>query len=111
MLKTFDLSIHQDTVNQMLNDPSLRLLSMKISCSEETGYTVATLRFSPCAKREIRFNRYVERYILLDTGHPEVDKILEDTKKRLIRQHVFPTSEGVVVVLDYQVRTGRQVGV
>lgn len=112
MLRTIDLGAMEDVVNQYLNDPDYRLLSLKIFCSEETGYTVATMRFAPCERRETKYTRMLRRFTLEGgTGHPEVDRLLGDKNVRLIKQHVFPTSEGTVVVLDYNVRKGRQVGI
>lgn len=111
MFRAFDLSAMEDKVNEMLNDPCYRLLSLKISCSEETGYTVASMRFAPCAKRELKSTRVLERFILIAGGNPTLDARLADKNTRLIKQHVFPTSEGTVVVIDYTVRKGRQVGV
>jgi hypothetical protein len=111
MFRVFDLSAMGDKVNEQLNDPYYRLLSLKVSCSEETGYTVASMRFAPCAKRELKSQRKLERFVLIGGGHPLIDKRLADKSVRLIKQHVFPTSEGTVVVLDYTVRKGRQVGV
>jgi hypothetical protein len=85
---------------------------MEISCSKETAYTVANLRFALCKDlRETRFHRFIERYLLIDrNGNPELDKKMEDPNVRLIKQYVFPTTEGTVVVIDYQVRKGRTVG-
>jgi hypothetical protein len=110
MLRSFDLSIFQEQANDLLNDPELSLLSMKISCSEETGYTVATMHMKPCDKRDRRFQRFIERFIL-STENQELDNRLADKEVRLLNQHIFPTAEGTIVVLDYQVRKGRQVGV
>lgn len=108
MLRAFDLSAMEDEVNQHLNDPELRLISLDIYCSEETAYTVANLRLAACEKREFRFYRYLKRYILLGgIGHPEVDKTLNNPDVRLIKYYMFPTAEGTVVVLDYQVRKER----
>lgn len=110
MIRVFDLSTHSDHVNDLLNDPKYRLNQLKIYCSEETGYTTATLRLTPCPKRTTKFKRYLARYVCDRFGHPEVDRLLEDKNVRLIKQHIFPTQEGTVIVLDYQVRKGRQVG-
>lgn len=111
MLRAFDLSAQEELANQQLNDPDYRLLQLRISCSEETGYTVATMRFAPCERRETKFERKLERFVLISGGHPLIDKRLADKRVRLIKQHIFPTSEGTVVVLDYNVRKGRQVGI
>lgn len=110
MYRALDLSTLEDKANELLNDPYYRLLSLKISCSEETAYTVASMQFAPCEKRETKFKRQLERFILIGgMGHPELDKRLADKKVHLIKQYVFPTAEGTVVVLDYNVRKGRQV--
>lgn len=108
MFRSFDLSIYSSNASQLLNNPELRLISLKISCSFETGYTTADLRFSPCPKREPKFKRYLRRFIV-EQEHPALDSLLQDKKVRVIKQHVFPTTEGTVVVVDYQV-TNRKVG-
>ena len=108
MFRSFDLSIYSSNANQLLNDPCLRLISIKISCNFETGYTNADLRFSRCPKRETKFKRYLKRFVL-EQESPALDSLLQDKNIRVIKQHVFPTIEGVVVVLDYQVRN-RKVG-
>lgn len=83
---------------------------MKINCSEETGYTTATLRLTKCEPREKKYKRFVERFVLTGSYNKELEKRMDDPDNRLIKQYVFPTFEGIVVVLDYQVRKGRQVG-
>jgi hypothetical protein len=98
-----------DKVNEHLNDPYYRLNQLKIYCSEETGYTSATLRLTPSPKRHTRFKRYIKRFVCDSFGHPEIDELLSDRNVRLIKQHIFPTAEGTVIVLDYQVKKGRQV--
>ena len=103
MFRSFDLALYSSNANQMLNDPCLRLLSLKIHCSAETGYTSAALRFSPCPKREIKFKRYLRRFVV-EQQEPELDELLQDKKNRIIKQHIFPTAEGLIVVVDYQVR-------
>jgi hypothetical protein len=37
----------------------------------------------------------------------EIDDLMEDKTTRVIKLHSFPTSEGMVVVLDYQVKNER----
>lgn len=109
MLRAYDLSVMQDKLNEELNNPRFRLLSLKISCSEETGYTVATVRFSVQAEDASKqHKRYIKRFVLFDGMlHPEVDLILRDKNCKLLKYHVFPTKEGTVVVLDYQKKKGR----
>jgi hypothetical protein len=110
MLRAYDLSSMTEKANELLNDPSLRLISLNISCSAETAYTVASMRLAPCPARETRFNRYLERFILLGgSGNHDLDRKLADKNVRLLKQHIFPTSEGTIVVIDYQVKKGRTV--
>jgi hypothetical protein len=112
MLRAFDLSAMEDVAIQHLNNPNYRLLTLKISCSAETGYTVATMRFASCERRETKFVRMLKRFVFSGgSGNPEIDRLLADKNVRLIKQHEFPTGEGTVVVLDYNVRKGRQVGI
>lgn len=108
MFRAFDLSAMEDVVNELLNSPYLRLQSMKISCSAETAYTVASLRLIPCEKQERKFIRKVERFPLVAGAHPLLDERLSNKDIQLIHQYVFPTSEGTIVVLDYQIRKERQ---
>jgi hypothetical protein len=110
MIRVFDLAVFTDKANDLLNDPNYRLNQLKIYCSEETGYTTATMRLTPCAKRNLKFKRFLKRFVCESFGHPEIDELLRDKNVRLIKQHIFPTAEGTVIVLDYQVRKGRQVG-
>jgi hypothetical protein len=109
MIRAYDLSSMTEKANQDLNDPDLRLISLNISCSAETAYTVASMRFAPCEKRERKFNRYLERFIVLGNKNPDLDRRLSDPNTRLLKQYIFPTAEGTVVVIDYQVRKGRKV--
>lgn len=108
MFRVFDLSIYASNANELLNNPCLRLISLKISCSFETGYTTANLRFSPCEKRETKFKRYLKRFRVEQDDH-QLDELLQDKDVRIIKQHVFPTEDGSIVVVDYQVRK-RKVG-
>lgn len=108
MFRTFDLSIYSSNANQLLNDPCLRLISLKISCSFETGYTTADLRLAPCPKKEPKFKRYIRRFIV-EQANQELDELLGNEKVHIIKQHVFPTVEGTIVVVDYQVKN-RKVG-
>lgn len=107
MYRSFDMALHYDKINELLNNPRLKLINLHVSCSEETGYTFVSMRFSKCEERQTRFKRCLERFVLPHSGHPELDKRLTDKRVRLIKQHTFPTSDGVVVVLDYQVRKER----
>jgi hypothetical protein len=109
MYRSFDLDAMVNVANDMLNDPYLRLQSMNISCSAETAYTTASMRFIDCEKREQKFIRKLERFVLFAGGHPRLDARLQDKEVRLIKQYVFPTHDGTVVVLDYHIRKGRQV--
>lgn len=108
MYKAFDLSAMAEVANEKLNDPELRLVSLNVNCSAETGYTVASMRFAPCEKQERKFIRKLERFVLFDGENPYLDQRLSDKDVRLIKQYVFPTNEGTVVVLDYHIRKGRQ---
>lgn len=110
MIRAYDLSSMTEVANEHLNNPHLRLISLNISCSAETAYTVASMRLAPCPPRDTRFNRYLERFILLERfGNPVLDRRLADKNVQLLKQYVFPTAEGTVVVIDYQVRKGRTV--
>lgn len=104
MLRALDLSVYENEINEYLNNPELRLVTLKISCSEETAYTVASLRFQPCERRETRYCRYLKRFVTNMGFHLEVDQLLANQNIRLLHQHVFPTAEGTVIVLDYQVK-------
>lgn len=108
MYRAFDLSVAAREANQLLNDPEIRLVSMSVSCSAETAYTVASLRFNECEKQERKFTRRLERFVMFEGANSFLDERLSDKNVRLIRQYVFPTSEGTVVVLDYQIRKERQ---
>lgn len=103
MIRTFDLSVFEENVHELLNNERLRLISLNVSCSEETGYTVATLHLAPCEPRERRFERYLKRFILFESD-TEIDEILHNKENRLIKKYIFPTSEGTIIVLDYNVR-------
>lgn len=108
MHRSFDLSAMATSANEWLNDSEKRLISLSISCSAETAYTVASMRFVPCEKQERRFIRNLERFIMSDGENPFLDERLSNKDVRLIKQYVFPTNEGTVVVLDYQIRKERQ---
>lgn len=110
MIRAYDLSCMTEKANEYLNEPTLRLISLNVTCSTETAYTVASMRLAPCEKRDTRFNRYLERFILLErNGNPDLDRRMKDPNTRLLKQYIFPTAEGTVVVIDYQVRKGRTV--
>lgn len=105
MLRSIDLSTLAGKANEYLNHPEMRLVSLDISCSAETGFTIASMRLAPCDPQERRFRRVLERFVLgFSPGHPELDKRLKDPKIMLIHHHIFPTAEGTVVVLDYQTK-------
>lgn len=108
MYRAFDLSVAATEANQLLNNPELRLVSLSVSCSAETAYTVASLRFTSCEPQERKFSRRLERFIMFEGENSDLDFRLSDKNFRLIKQYVFPTSEGTVVVLDYQIRKERQ---
>lgn len=107
MYRAFDLSVMRKEANQLLNNPELRLISMNVSCSAETGYTVASMRFAPCEKQERRFIRKLERFVMFDGGNQYLDERLSDKNVRLIKQYIFPTNEGTIIVLDYHTRKER----
>ena len=103
MFRTFDLALYSSHANKLLNDPCLRLNSMKITCSFETAYTAASMHFSPCPKKERKYNRYLRRFIV-ERENAMLDGLLQSPSTRVIKQHVFPIEEGTIVVVDYQVR-------
>lgn len=104
MYREFDLSVAAREADQLLNNPTLRLVSIDIFCSAETAYTRASLRFIPCEPRKRKFIRKLRRFVLFEGANPQLDERLSNENVRLIKQYVFPTSEGTVVVLDYQIR-------
>lgn len=108
MYRAFDLSALQDIANEFLNNEHLQLVSLNVSCSAETAYTVAALRFVPCERKERKFTRRLERFVLFEGVNSHLDERLSDKNVRLIRQYIFPTNEGTIVVLDYQIRKERQ---
>ena len=103
MFRSVSLNLDEDYLNDVLNDEELSLISMSISCSEETAYTTATIRMKPCEPHERKFRRCVRRF-MANEGYRPIDEILNDPKTRLIKLYNFPTAEGIVVVLDYQVK-------
>ena len=76
---------------------------MDISCAFETGYTLASLRFKECPKQERRFNRYLKRFIV-EREESELDQLMTDKNNRIIKQYLFPITEGTIVVVDYQTK-------
>ena len=104
MFRTLDLSNYSSNASQLLNDPCLRLIKMNISCDFETGHTTVSMRLSRCEPREIKFKRYLKRFFV-DQWNDQLDEMLKNKNIRIIKQHVFPTIEGTIVVLDYQIKS------
>ena len=108
MFRIFDLAMFEEDINQLLNDPKLKLLQLNVACSEETAYTPVTLRFQQCEEnQERKYKRYLNRFIASSEAYEVIDDLLADKKNRLIKMDTFPTKEGTVIVLDYQVKRER----
>lgn len=102
MIRSYDLSIEKEVVEQMINDPHLMLQKYRVGCGE-SGFTTATLYLQKVVEPiERKRHRVIERFILFDGTNQEVDRILEDKKYRVLRQYEFITEQGVIIVLDYE---------
>lgn len=105
MVKSFDLAMNQELLNQFLDNPTIQLEKIQVTCSE-TGYTNALFNYhfgpSPLPKRK----RRIERFLMFYGVNAELNKLLEDKKTRLIQLYNFQTENGNVIVADYQIKEG-----
>lgn len=108
MYYSFDLSIHAERANQMLNDPELQLISLKFSIHKEHAMVLANMRFKRCERRKRKYRRYLQRLFMAgETNDGRINQILNDPKYSLIRMETTDYENGTMVVLDYKEKIGR----
>lgn len=106
MIRSYDLAIDKENVERDINDPYLMIQNCRVGCSDG-GFTTVTLHFRKtrepiCRKR----HRVIERFILFDGQNAYLDSKLEDERIRLLHKHEFITEQGVIIVLDYELKNG-----
>ena len=104
MIRSYDLAMEEETVETMLNDPHLRLTKLRVGCSE-SGYTTATLSLQVVEEPiERKRRRRVRRFVLFNGLNHELDQLVDDSNTKIIKQHEFITEQGVIIVLDYELK-------
>jgi hypothetical protein len=102
MFRVYDLSINQEVVEQLLNDPYVSLISLNVACSE-SGYTTVSVRYTRVKEKlERKRRRKLERLIIFDGSNPRLDELLEDPSISVINKNDFFSENGVIIVLDYE---------
>lgn len=105
MFRVFDLSIERELVEELINSPTCKIIEMKTFCSAETGYTTVHLRYNEVTEPiKRRRRRCVRRFVLFYGLNDDLNKIMDNPGTKLIKREQFLTAQGVIIVLDYELK-------
>jgi hypothetical protein len=105
MVKSFDLAMAQEALDQFLDNPDNQLQEIKVTCSK-TGYTDALIQYRTGTPPFPKKKRRIKRFTMFYGSCPELNVLLEDKKTRLIKMYDFQTESGTIIVVDYQIKEG-----
>lgn len=103
MIRSFDLASSPEVLNHFLDDLHFELQSLKVSCSD-LGLTTLIVEYQRADEVIPRQKRRVERHLLFYGTNPELNATLGDETTELIKMQDFFTAQGIVVVIDYQIK-------
>jgi hypothetical protein len=104
IFQLYDLSIEFQSVDQILDNPNLLPIELKVTCTE-TGYTTLLIQAQETDEPvERRYKRRFRRFLLLGGFNRELADLLSSKKNRLIKRHDFFTEQGAIIVIDYETK-------
>jgi hypothetical protein len=107
MKRVFMLDDEESELASFLNQTTIFLKHIKVNCDRKTAVTTVTVdyeKFPESKSRDIKRKRKMKRFHMLDGYDEFLDHILSSREYRIIQQHEFATSNGIVVVVDFEDR-------
>jgi hypothetical protein len=107
MKRVFILNDDESELSSLLNQESVFVKHIKINCDRKTAITTVTVDYENSPDFKIRGpkrKRKIKRFHLIGGQDEFLDYILSSKDFRVIQQHDFSTSNGVVIVVDFEDR-------